>query len=379
MAYRVREQSTTKISPFYLLYGVAPRLPLLEDAFIKTAADGTIALENRHEEMTALFKVMPFGLCNAPATFQRLMNTLLSDLIDKCVCVYLDDIVIYSKTLDEHVEHIRQVLDRLNLEGLKLNLNKCCFAKKKISFLGHIVGENGIFMDPTKVESINKFLLPKNTTELKSFLGLCSYYRKFIQDFAKTAYPLNCLLKNEKQFLMGEKEIEAFEVLKSKIMAQPVLQSASFDRPFVLATDASVFAVGAVLSQIGEDGQEHPVQFIIRGLSKHELNYSTGEKECLAIIYSLKKFRHYLLGGRFVLITDHQSLKALLNTPEPSGKFARWTVQIQEFDYELVYRPGKLNHVADALSRLQSKEIFSVETETTREKIVEKKYGHILI
>ncbi|UYV74773.1 hypothetical protein LAZ67_12000923 [Cordylochernes scorpioides] len=264
------------------------------------------------------FKVMPFGLCNAPATFERMMDTLLRGLKwSMCLC-YLDDIIVFSPTFDEHVRRLELVLRCLSKTGLVLNPDKCLFGTKRLSIFGHLVDGEGVHPDPAKVDAMSKFPTPKTLTDVRSFIGMCSYYRRFIKNFAQKAEPLHRLLRKDTRFEWGPDQRQAYESLKRALASEPVL--AHFDEKYAteLHTDASGFGIGAVLVQV-QGGSEKPIGYASRTLSTAEKNYSTTERECLAAIWAIGKFRPYLFGRSFTIVTDHHSLCWLLGLKDPVG------------------------------------------------------------
>ena len=297
------------------------------------------------------FAVMPFGLCNAPATFQRLMETVLAGLARDACMVYLDDILVLGATLEEHLQNLGQVFDRLRKAGLRLKPTKCHLAQKEIAYLGFIVTDKGVAADPQKIEAVRSYPTPTDLKHLRSFLGLASYYRRFIANFAKIANPLHALTCKDTPFLWDSTCQQAFESLKQCLIAAPVLAFPNFDNPFLMETDASGIGLGAVLAQKQEDGSVRPLAYASRSLQKHERNYGVTELEALAVVWGVKHFRPYLYVHRCDVYTDHEALKSLLNTPQPSGKLARWGMAIQELDLHIHYRPGGKNQNADALSR----------------------------
>jgi hypothetical protein len=250
------------------------------------------------------FKVMPFGLCNAPATFQRIMNKILGTSIEKYVMVYLDDVIIYSHTFEEHLKHLEEVLNRIRKANLHLKAEKCYFGANELQFLGHVVGEDGVKPDPEKVEKIKDYPIPRNIRELRGVLGLFSYYRRFIENFSKIAAPLNELLKKEVEYNWTDKQQQAFEALKEKLITAPIVQYPDFEKPFFLYTDASTIGIGSVLAQKSEKG-EHVIAYASRTLTPAEKNYGVSELECLAVVWSIKYFRHYLCGSQFTIITSN--------------------------------------------------------------------------
>ncbi|XP_046393726.1 uncharacterized protein LOC124161448 [Ischnura elegans] len=325
------------------------------------------------------FKRMPFGLKGAPATFQRLMNTVLSGLQGLRCFVYLDNIVIFGNDFHSHNDRSKEVFGRLREYGLKLQPEKCEFLRTEVNYLGHVISEEGVKPDPGKVEMIHKFPRPKNTKQLQSFLGLAGYYRRFIHNFSQIARPLHELLKKNAEFEWKGEQEEAFQNLKEILMTEPILQYPDFSRPFLLTTDASNKALGAILSQ-GTPGKDLPIAYASRALNKAEKNYSTIEKELLAIVWGTQYFRPYLYGRKFTIITDHKPLTWIFNVKDPSSRLMRWRIKMEEYDYEIIYKKGKLNSNADALSRIwaiEASENESSEVET-REQISKERKEEIL-
>ncbi|KAI3453949.1 hypothetical protein Pfo_010612 [Paulownia fortunei] len=290
--------------------------------------------------------VMPFGLTNAPATFCTLMNKIFQPYLDRFMVVYLDDIVIYSNSLEEHANHLRIVFQVLRENELYVKKEKCSFAKEEVPFLGHIIGHGQLQMDGAKIRAIVEWEAPTKVTELRSFLGLVNYYRRFIQGYSARAAPLIDLLKKGKTWEWSEKCQHAFDDLKAAVSSEPVLALPDFDKPFELHTDASDFAIGGVLMQEG-----HPIAFESRKLNDTERRYTVQEKEMTAIIHCLWVWRHYLLGSHFIIKTDNVATSYFQTQKKLSPKQARWQDFLAEFDYTLEYKPGKANVVADALSR----------------------------
>ena len=295
---------------------------------------------------------MPFGLKNAPSTFQRVMDNVLKELVGKICLVYLDDIIIYSTSLQEHIESIKTVFDRLRSSNLKIQMDKCEFLRHEIAFLGHIITPEGTKPNPNKIQAIKNFPLPRTNKEIKSFLGLINYYRKFIKDLAKITKPLTNRLKKGADQTIDQTFIEAFETCKNLLTNNPILVHPDFSKPFIVTTDASNYAIGAVLSQ-GRVGSDKPISFASRTLSSSECNYSTIEKELLAIVWATKYFRPYLFGRKFLIVTDHKPLMWLMSLKEPNSKLVRWRLKLAEFEFEIVYKKGKANTNADALSRIK--------------------------
>lgn len=298
------------------------------------------------------FRVLPFGLTNAPATFMRLMNDIFRPLLDTCVLVFLDDILVFSKTAEEHARHVKEVLRLLRKHKLYAKLSKCAFFLTSVDFLGHVVSSEGIKVDPGKIRVLLDWQPPKSTTHVRQFLGLASYYRRFVKGFSTLAAPLAALTGSKSTFQWSLAAQQSFEALKRALTTPPVLQPfRDTQAPIQVTTDASDVAVGAELAQHSE-GAWHPVAFESRKLTPAEKNYPTHEKELLAIINALKTWKHYLEGRKFTVVTDHHSLQYIHTQPTLSKRQAGWLDLLQEFDFTVKYQPGKANVVADALSRL---------------------------
>lgn len=296
------------------------------------------------------FTVMPFGLCNAPATFERLMEKVLVGLPPTECLVYLDDLLVHGKTFQAALASLREVLRRVTEAGLKLHPEKCQFLRKEVTFLGHRVGEDGISTEPCKVTAVRDWPTPINLRQLRGFLGLASYYRRFVQGFATIAAPLHCLLRKGEPFEWTQERREAFDSLKMALCQSPVLAPPDPHSTFLLDTDASDEGIGAVLSQPGSDG-EQVVAYYSRSLSKTERRYCVTRRELLAVVESVRHFRHYLCGLPFTVRTDHAALQWLLTFREPEGQVARWIEQLQAFNYSIQHRAGEKHANADALSR----------------------------
>lgn len=316
------------------------------------------AFNTRHGKFE--FLVMPFGLTNAPATFQSMMNRILHKYLFKSVVVYLDDIVIYSRTKEEHYNHVQEVLQALQDNDLYAHPDKCTFGAKEIVFCGHRVSQGKIRPMQDKIEIIKNWPMPSNVHEVRQFLGLASYYRRFIKDFARTAISLFDLLKEmdpaarKKKFRPIQWNAQcsvAFIELKRKLTSKPVLIQVDNNKPFLIETDASDFAIGYACYQEDEQGVKHPVSFNGRKLQGAELNYPVHEKELLAIKEALRVYRHYIEGKRTVILTDHESLRYMETNKNPSKRMARWIEEFQGYDLDIRYRKGVEAVVPDALSR----------------------------
>ena len=296
------------------------------------------------------FTRMPFGLKNAPATFQRLMNSVLSGLQGTELFVYLDDIVIYSRSLREHEIKLTRLMKRLREAKLMLQPDKCEFLRHEVIYLGHIIDEHGVKPDPKNIEAVENFPRPKTPKNIKQFLGLIGYYRRFIPEFSRKSKPLTNLLKKTTKFIWDKEEEEAFQILKKALISKPILQYPDFSQPFKVTTDASGYAIGGVLSQ-EFTGDDLPIAYASRLLNTAEQNYSTIEKECLAIIYCVTHFRPYLYGRKFKIETDHKPLVWMNSIKDPNSRIWKWKLKLSDYEFEINYKKGKSNLNADALSR----------------------------
>ena len=268
------------------------------------------------------FTVMPFGLCNSPATFERLMERVLSRLTwSKCL-VYLDDIIVYSKTFRESIENLREVFTRLKEANLKLYPSKCSLMKKKVSFLGHVISEQGVSTDPKKIKDVEEWPVPRNVKEVRSFLGLSSYYRKFVNQFSTIAKPLHRLTEKSVVFHWTPECEQSFRTLKTALCSAPILAFPQSEGEFIIDTDASNVGMGAVLSQV-QDGVERVISYYSKCFSKPERHYCVTRKELLAVVSAVKAFHHYLYGQHFLVRSDHGALRWLFNFKKPEGQVAR--------------------------------------------------------
>lgn len=318
-----------------------------------------VLLDDNDREKTAFstdfqhyeFVRLPMGLKSAPFTFQRLMGNILSEVLGSDCFVYLDDIVVHARSLGEHEEKLHRVLQLLQDNNLKVNIEKCQFLKREVVYLGHKCSETGVLPDPKKVECVQTYPPPTNVKELQAFLGLANYYRKFIPHAAQIMLPLTNLLKKKVKFVWDENCQAAMNELKQAIINPPILSYPDFEKPFILTTDASNGALGAILSQ-GKEGEDLPIYFASRALSDTEKRYSTTEKECLAVVWAVQSFRAYLMGRHFTIFTDHKPLRGLANLKDPTSRLSRLRHKLSEYDYEICYKSGKKNQNADALSRI---------------------------
>ncbi|KAI3826071.1 hypothetical protein L1987_00113 [Smallanthus sonchifolius] len=292
------------------------------------------------------FMVMPFGLTNAPTVFMDLMNRVCKSYLDKFVIVFIDYILIYSKTKADHEQHLRLVLDLLKKEQLYAKFSKCEFWLKEVQFLGHIVNDKGIHVDPAKIETVKNWNAPKTPTEVRSFLGLAGYYRRFISNFSKIVVPLTALTHKGKTYEWGPKQEEAFQTLKQKLCNAPILTLPDGNDDLVVYCDASNQGLGCVLMQRGK-----VIAYASRQLKIHEKNYTTHDLELGAVVFALKIWRRYLYGMKYVVFTDHKSLQHIFNQKELNMRQRRWVELLNDYDCEIRYHPGKANVVADSLSR----------------------------
>lgn len=325
----------------------------LSDAFWQ------IPLAEKDREKTAFtipgrglyqFVVMPFGLHGAPQTQSRLMDQVLGYDLEPRVFVYLDDIVIATDTYEDHIRCLEEVGKRLKDANLAINLAKSKFCQLKIQYLGYIIDENGINTDPDKVSAIVDYPRPRNVTETRRLMGMIGWYRKFIPNFSSISAPITDLLKKTTKTYKWTLEADnAFNLLKTALVTAPVLCTPDFDKPFVIQTDASAVGVGAMLTQ-GESN-EKIIACMSQKLSSAQSKYTAMELECLAVLLAIEKFRPYIEGVKFTVITDNASLLWLKNLKDPSGRLARWALRLQQYEYTLIHRKGKFNVVADALSR----------------------------
>lgn len=280
------------------------------------------------------------------------MKSVLMGLEEMCTA-YLDDIVVHGASLRDHQEKLRHVFARLRFHTLQLEPKKCAFLRKEVLYLGHIINENGVSPDPKKIECIKNYPRPKNPKDIKSFLGLLNYYRRFVDNFAKIAKPLTALLKKNVNFKWNDRCEDAFDKLKQVLINPPLLVYPDWEKGnFNLTTDASQYAIGAVLSQ-GIVPNDQPIAYASRTLNQAETNYSDFQKELLAIIWAVKHFRCYLYGRHFIIITDHRPLTFLFGIKDVSSQLMRWRLQLSEYDYTIKYRAGTENSNADCLSRIR--------------------------
>ena len=298
-----------------------------------------------------LWKRMPFGLTNAPAIFQQMMDEVIHEISWAFCMVYIDDIIIFSKSKEAHAIHLAEVLGRLERAGLTVRTDKCTIATSQINYLGFKVSRSGVSPQERLKKAILEMPRPTNKEGTRRFVAMANFYRRFIPQFSITAKPLTNLQKQDTEFKWEAEESEAFEKLKAALASNPIMKHPEFDKEFIIATDAaSKVGIGAVLLQ-EEGGILKPIAYISRSFTKHEKNYSVTEQECLGCIFAMQQFRPYVYGRRFRLQTDHQALKWLLTQKEPKGRIARWLWEVLEFDFEVEYIPGKTHILPDTLSR----------------------------
>ena len=305
---------------------------------------------------------MPMELTGSPPTFQCLVEKVLVGLAWKNCVPYLDDNIIFSSTPEEHLERLRLVFERFRAHNLKINPDKCDFFRKKVQFLGHILSKDGLEVDPSKIEAVQNFPVPRSQTEVVSFLGLASYYRRFVPKFAEIARPSHKASETSTKFEWTPEAQDAFESLKLKLTSTPLLAFPCLKEPFILYTDASQFAMGAVLAQV-QDGKERAICYASRSLSKSQTKFSATRRELLALVTFTRHFRQYLLGQKFTIVTDHSALQWLHSFKDPHGITARSLEKLAPFDYEVRHRPSKSIGHADGLSRFPPNSINAIETD----------------
>ena len=318
------------------------QIPLHPDDTAKTAFNSRFG----HFEFT----VLPFGLTNAPATFSTLMQKIFHPYLDEFVVVFLDDILIFSKNEKDHAIHLSKALEILRENKLYAKQEKCKFFQTTIDFLGHVITPEGIAVEPAKVEAIENWPSCKTVEDIRSFLGLCGFHRRFVEHFARKALPLTNLTKKANKWKWENEEQEAMDLIKYSLTHAPILLTPDPTRSYTIACDASGYATGAVLMQDHGKGLQ-PVAYMSKKMLDAERNYPTGEQEQLAIICALKEWRHLIHGVKVTVLTDNSPLQHILTTPDLSRRQVRWMEVLAQFDLTIIYRPGKDNTVADALSR----------------------------
>lgn len=347
--------------PIPIMDGLLSRLPPvhciskidLKDAFWQ------ICLDQESRAKTAFtvpnrplyqFKRMPFGLSNAPQTMCRLMDLVIPYQLKSHVLVYLDDLLVLSNNFEDHLLHLSEVATQLRKAGLTINVQKSQFCLKTVDYLGYLVGEGTLQVNPNKIAAVRDFPVPKTQKQLRRFLGMTGWYQRFISNYSTFIFNLTELLRG-KSFSWNDLAQEAFDNIKDKLCSAPCLIHPNYDKPFILQCDASLHGVGAVLAQCDDSGCERPIAFMSKKLNKAQRNYTVTELECMAVVLAIKKFRMYIDGHSFKVVTDHSSLRWLMNQSDLSGRLARWAIKLQGYSFEIEHRKGTENVVADALSR----------------------------
>ena len=297
------------------------------------------------------FKVLPFGLKNASSQFQGMMHLLLGSMQFRNAIIYIDDVLILSKTFEEHISSLVELFEKLKSSNLKLKPKKCNLLKHQVNFLGHVIMKDGIIPCENKVKAILNIPTPRNAKDIKSFLGLASYFRRFVPDFSSLSAPLNNLCKPKVRFKWTALENESFLKLKSLLINPPILVHPDMNREFIVTSDASTYGIGGILSQYDDDGNERAISYMSKKLNAAQTNYSATDLEILAVVTALEHFRPYLMGNKFKLVTDHRPILYLQNMKNPSARHFRYIMRLQEYDFSIEHRKGVLNGGADALSR----------------------------
>lgn len=303
------------------------------------------------------FRRMPFGLCNSAQSMCRLMDVVIPAHLREYVFVYIDDLLVVSEDVETHFDRLRQVAESLRNAHLTINVDKSKFLMKSIRYLGHIVGGGHLQADPDRVKAISDFPVPKTIRQIRSFMGMAGWYQRYISNFSSIAAPITDLLAGKAKFEWTTNAQLAFGTLKDKLMSAPVLAHPDFKRPFYIQCDASSTGIGAVLFQLDDDGNERPIAFMSKKLNAAQRNYTITELECLAAVTAIKRFRGYIEGMEFKVITDHASLKWLMGQKDLNGRLARWSLKLQGFNFSIEHRKGSANIVPDALSRAHIEEV----------------------
>ncbi|GJU67424.1 reverse transcriptase domain-containing protein [Tanacetum coccineum] len=302
---------------------------------------------------TFAYRRMPFGLCNAPGTFQRCMMAIFHDMIEKTMEVFMDDFSVFGNSFSTCLTNLEKMLKRCEDTNLALNWEKSHFMVKEGIVLGHKISKKGIEVDKAKIDVISKLPHPTTVKGIRSFLGHAGFYRRFIKDFSKISRPMTHLLEKNTPFIFSEDCILAFQTLKKKLTEAPILIAPNWDKPFEIMCDASDYAIGAVLGQRIEK-HFRPIHYASKTMTEAESNYTTTEKEMLAVVYAFEKFRSYLIMNKSVVYTDHSALKYLFNKKDAKARLLRWVLLLQEFDFSVIDTKGAENYAADHLSRLEN-------------------------
>ena len=372
-ARKLNEVTKKDAYPLPNIEGIFSRLPKaniiskldLKDAYWQ------IGLTDEAKPLTAFtvpgrplyqFVVMPFGLCNAPSTMCCLMDSLIPPDLRHSVFGYLDDLIIVSEDFSSHLAVLVRIAEQFRKANLTLNISKSKFCVIEVNYLGYIIGNGGIRTDPDKIISIQKWPSPKNLKQVRGFLGLAGWYRRFISNFSSVVFPITEVLSTKRKFCWTPEAQKAFDLIKNLLTSAPVLSNPDFSKKFYLHCDPSDFGIGAVLVQLDQDGNEKPIAFMSKKLNTAQRNYSVTERECLAAVEAIKKFRCYLELQEFEVITDHSSLVWLMKQQDVTGRLARWVWRLQGYKFTISHRKGKQNTVPDALSRIPSFEIAEIET-----------------
>lgn len=371
-ARRLNQVTKKDAYPLPSIEGIFSRLPkahLITKLDLKDAY-WQIGLTEESKALTAFtvpgrplyqFLVMPFGLCNAPATMCRLVDELIPPDLRHCIFGYLDDLIVVSEDFNAHITVLVRLADQLRKANLTLNIAKSHFCVTEANYLGYIIGDGGIKTDPQKIDAILKWPPPKNIKQVRGFLGLAGWYRRFVANFSTLVYPITETLSTKRKFVWTREAQAAFDQLKQILTSAPILSNPDFTKTFFVHCDASDFGIGAVLMQLDEENNEKPIAFMSRKLTSAQRNYSVTERECLAAVEAIKKFRCYLELQEFEIITDHSSLLWLMNQSDLTGRLARWVFKLQGFKFTIRHRKGKDHVVPDALSRVPGDEVSSIE------------------
>lgn len=322
------------------------------------------------------FKRLPFGLHNGPATWMRLIDSVLGPELEPYVFVYLDDVIIVTDTFEKHLEILQEVLKRLREAGLIINREKCKFCRSELEYLGYVINQEGLQVHPNRIKAIVDIPTPKSVKEVRRMIGMVGWYRRFIKDMATMVEPLTHLLKKNAKFKWTPQCEQAWNEVKNCLISSPILTCPNFEKEFFVQTDSSDYGIGAVLTQQYEEG-EKVISYLSRSLSRQERRYSTTERELLALMWSIERLKPYLEGTRFTAITDHYSLKWLHSLENPSGRLARWTMRLSQFDFRIIHRKGKDHVVPDTLSRAVpvSDDIEALKNEYVEEDIMPRLRG----